>query len=150
MLLSRSTRRGSVPRRLAFAGLIGGMGACTTVKPIEPTSFFQTNYPAVVWVTQTNNAVVSVVDPQLVLDTLFGTQQGTKEHVAIALADVRSVRAKARDGLKTGLLVSSVSVGAVSAMYFLLLSKSGSGQSGPNCFGDEVRKHPEEHPECQS
>jgi hypothetical protein len=143
-------RRHSIPGRLLLAGLAAGLGACTTVKPIEPAQYFQKNYPPVVWVTQNDNAVVAVADPQLVLDTLFGTVSGTKQHVAIALGDVRAVRAKARDGMRTGLLVSSVGVGAVSAMYFLLLSKSGSGKSGPDCFGDEVRKHPEEHPECQS
>ena len=141
---------GRAPHRMAFAVVIAGIGACTTVRQVEPAQFIQKNYPPLVWVTQTNNSVVTVADAQIVLDTLFGTRPGTKDPVAIPLSDVRAVKAKARDGMKTGLLASVLGVGSVSAMYILLFSKSGSGKSGPDCFGDEVRKHPEEHPECQS
>ena len=144
MLLARAAHP------IPLAVVIAGIGACTTVKQVEPALFIQKNYPPLVWVTETNNSVVTVADAQIVLDTLFGTRPGTKDPVAIALSDVRAVKAKAPDGMKTGLLASALAVGSVSAMYIFLFSKSGSGKSGPDCFGDEVRKHPEEHPECQS
>jgi hypothetical protein len=38
-------------------------------------------------------------------------------------------------------------VGVVSAMYFGFIAKA-SGGATVDCTGDEVTKHPTEHPEC--
>lgn len=134
--------------RLARTGLlvgVVGIGACTTVRRVPPVEYLADKSPAVVWVTYNNNTVVSVADPEIRRDTLRGMLQGAR--VKIPLTDVQSVQAKVRDGTKTAILVTTLSAGVISAMYFGFIGKA-SGGSTVDCTSDEVTKHPTEHPEC--
>ena len=127
------------------AGLLLGVAACTSVRPVPPAEYLADNAPAVVWVTRTNDTVVAVLEPIIKRDTLRGKLNG--ERVKIPLSEIQTVRAKLPDHKKTALLVTTVGVATVSSMYFAFMGKS-SGGATVDCFGDEVAKHPTEHPEC--
>ena len=131
--------------RVAVTGLLLGVVACTSIRQIPPTEYLENNAPAVVWVTRSNNTVVEVLQPSVRRDTLRGKLNG--ERVKIPLSEIQTVQAKVPDHKKTALLATAVGVATVSGLYFTLLGK-GSGGPTIDCFGDEVAKHPTEHPEC--
>jgi len=137
--------------RMALVGLLGvaALGACTTVRSVRAAEYLADKAPELVWVTDTNNTVVQVAEPQIKRDTLRGTVQGSRERVAIPLGEIRSVQAKVSDHRKTALLLAGVGVAVVSSMYFGFIAGA-SGGSTVDCTSDEVTKHPTEHPECYS
>ena len=115
--------------RLALVTLFCGVSACTSVRPIHPTTYLEVNAPPFVLVTyKNNNTVVSVGDPEVRRDTLRGTLEGAR--VKIPLADIQTVQAKVHDGTKTALLLGTLGVAAVSSLYVAFISQAGSGSSG--------------------
>jgi hypothetical protein len=138
-----------LPRRVALAGLlvgVGALGACRAVRRVEPAQYFEENSPPVVWVTYANNTVVLVADPEIRRDTLRGTLQGAR--VRIPLAEVRSIHAKVLDRTRTAILLTALGAAAASSVYFMWISKSGPEGITIDCANDAVEEHPEEHPEC--
>ena len=130
-------------RRIAAAGFVLGVTACTSVRPVQPDPFIPIHTPGVVWVTYPDSTVVPVAAPGLTGDTLRGLRPGTSEPVAISMHEIRSVRAKTPDHLKTALFLTTLGVGAVSAVYVLWISQAGSNRDGVYCgvyttarFGD--------------
>jgi hypothetical protein len=137
--------------RIASASLVVGaglIGACRTVKRIEPAQYLEENSPQLVWVTYTNNTVVQVLDPEIRRDTLRGLLQGAR--VRIPMVEIQSVQARVLDPTKTAILLGAMGVAAVSSMYFMFISKSGPDGITIDCANDAVEEHPEEHPECQN
>ena len=132
--------------RVAVAGLLLGMAACTSVRPVQPAQLTPEYGPDVVWVTRTNNTVLQVVEPVMKRDTLRGKLNG--ERVRIPLSEIRSVQAKLPDHKKTAILFTTVGVGVIATMYVGLVSKAGAGTYVVDCTRDDVTKHPDQHPEC--
>jgi hypothetical protein len=126
-------------------GLLVGVAACTSVRSVPPVSYLEYNAPPVVWVTYSNNTLVAVSEPEIKRDTLRGLLQGAR--IKIPVSDIREVQAKVPNHTKTAILVTTLGVGVVSTMYFAFGSGS-SGKASVDCTGDEVTKHPTEHPEC--
>ena len=117
--------------KMPVAGLLLGLvaaGACTSVRPIYPTTYLEEHAPPVVWVTYKNNTVVPVGEAEVRRDTLRGTLEGAR--VKIPLAEIQTVEAKVRDGTKTALLLGTFGVVAVSTLYVAFISQSGSGGNG--------------------
>jgi hypothetical protein len=138
-----------VLNRVVLAALllgIAGSSGCTSVRHVQPAEYLETHSPQVVWVTYANNTVVLVADPEVRRDTLRGTLQGAK--VKIPLSEIQSVQAKVRDHTKTAILATTVGVAIVSSMYVGFVGKGSANKTSIDCFGDEVAKHPDEHPEC--
>jgi hypothetical protein len=125
---------------------IAGSGGCTSVRHVQPAEYLENHTPPVVWVTYANNTVVLVADPEVRRDTLRGMLQGAR--VKIPLSEIQSVQAKVRDHTKTAILATTLGVAVVSSMYVGFLGKGSGKASGVDCTGDEVTKHPGEHPEC--
>jgi len=126
--------------RMALAGLcvaVAGIGACTSVRRIQPVEYLAENSPEVIWVTDASNTVVPVADAEIRRDTLRGMRRGTREPVAIPLNQVRNVRARTPDKTKNAILVTGVIVGFVSSVYALFISKTGSVTDGVECGFDE-------------
>jgi len=124
---------------------VAGIGGCTTVRSVPPSEYLADHNPPVVVVTYTNHTVVSIREPEVRRDTLRGTLQG--ERIKIPLSEIQTVQASVRDRTKTALLLGTVGVAVVSSMYFGFIAKANGG-STVDCTGDEVTKHPTEHPEC--
>jgi hypothetical protein len=127
--------------RVAVAGSLLGVAACTTVRSVQPAEYLMKNNPEVVWVTYTNNAVVAVVEPEIAGDTLKGTWQGRHQSVAIPLDQVRRMQAKVPDQRKTILLVTGALAGFGASVYALWISKAGDRTDGVDCGVD-----PDGHP----
>jgi len=118
--------------RVVLIGLfVSGGGACTSVRPIHPATYLADNAPPVVWVTYSNNAVVQVAEPEVRRDTLRGVLDGTR--VKIPLGEIQTVEAKVHDRTKTALLVTSLGVAVVSALYVGFIAQAGSDESGHTC-----------------
>jgi hypothetical protein len=129
--------------RFPAAGLLLGLatvGACTSVRIIQPTTFLADHAPPVVWVTYRDSTVVSVADPEVRRDTLRGTLEGAR--VKIPLAQIETVQAKVHDGTKTALLVGTLGIAAVSGLYFGSISKSGSNTGGAVYCGVNILADP--------
>jgi hypothetical protein len=138
-----------MPRRVAWAGLVVGVGViggCRSVRPVQPAEYFEQNSPAVVWVTYADNSVVLVADPEIRRDTLRGMLQGAR--VKIPLSEIQSVRTSVLDRTKTAVLLTTLGVAAASSVYLMWISKSGPEGIILDCANDAVEEHPEEHPEC--
>jgi len=130
--------------RVTLAGLLVGvavLGACTSLRRVQPAEFFAKNSPDEVWVTHANNTVVPVVQPEIAGDTLRGMWQGTQRPVAIPLGDIRRVQARLPDHLKTAVLVTSLLAGAVSSVYFIWIVQAGPEREGVYC-GVDIRVDP--------
>ena len=125
--------------RVALAGLlfgVTGVGACTTVRRVEPAALLADDGPALVWATETNNTVVTVAEPLIRRDTLRGKLNG--ERVKIPLSEIRTLQARVPDHARTALLAITLGVASVSAVYVFGISKTGPGGDGTNC-GQTVR-----------
>ena len=134
-------------------GLLVGvavLGACTTVRRVQPDALLADNSPAVVWVTDTNNAITPVAWPEIRRDTLRGTLQGRHERVKIPVSEIRSMEAKVPDHARTALLATALGAAAVSAIYVVFISQAGPGGVSVDCNRDPVLKHPEDYPECST
>ena len=118
-----------------------GIGACTSVKRVQPTEFLAKNSPDVVWVTHANSTVVPVAQPEIAGDTLKGIWQGTLRPVAIPLGEVQRVQARVPDHTKTALFVTTLGVAIASSVYFIWISKAGPMPSSASC-GYDVRGFP--------
>ena len=118
---------------IANAVLLLALGACTSLRRVQPAQFFATNSPDVVWVTYTNSAVVLVAEPEIPGDTLRGMRRGTLKPVAIPLGEVRSVQARTHDPMKTAIFVTGLGAALVGGVYFIWVVQAGPNQSGVNC-----------------
>jgi hypothetical protein len=123
--------------RMAVTGLLLGAAACTTKRRVQPTEYFAKNSPDVVWVTYTNNTIVSVTQPEIAGDTLRGMRQGTQHPVAIPMDQVQSVKAKTPDNAKTAILITGALTGFVASVYALWISKTGPKTDGVSCGFNE-------------
>jgi hypothetical protein len=135
--------------RVVLAGLLlafAGSSGCTSVQHIQPSEYLENHAPPVVWVTYTNNNVILVANPEIRRDTLRGLLQG--ERVKIPMSEIQTVKAKVRDHTKTAVLVTALGVAVVSSMYVGFVGKGSANKTSIDCTGDEVAKHPDEHPEC--
>ena len=133
--------------RLALVGLfLAVAGACTTVRRIQPAEYLDDHAPPVVWVTYTDNTVVSIAEAEVRRDTLRGMLQGAR--VKIPLSEIQSVQARVLNRTKTALVLTILGIGAVSGIYLQWVSKSGPDGVTIDCANDAVEERPEEHPEC--
>ena len=94
--------------RVAAAGWLLAVPACTTVREVAHARFIPQHRPALVWVTTTSNAILAVAQPQIDGDTLRGTWAGTQTPLAIPLHRVKSVHAKTPARARTVLVVATV------------------------------------------
>jgi len=124
-----------VLNQMGWVGVLLGVAAasaCTTVRRVQPAEYLAENAPEMVWVTYTNNTVVSVAEPEIRRDTLRGVLQGAR--VKIPIGEVQSVRAKIPDHKKTALLVSTLGVAAVSSLYLVLAGQSSGAGGGEGVY----------------
>jgi hypothetical protein len=123
-------------RRVALAGLLLAVGACTSIRQVQTAQYILEQSPDVVWVTYTNNALVPVAEPRIAGDTLRGMRQGTQRPVAIPLGQVRRVQAKVPDPTKTVILLTALGVAAASSVYFVFIRQAGPRPDGTFCGYD--------------
>lgn len=129
--------------RVALAGLsfgIAAVGACTSVRRIQPVEYLADNSPEVVWVTDTSNSVLPVADAEIKRDTLKGTWQGAR--VKIPLGGIRSVQTRVHDHTKTALLLTTLGAVAVTSFYFVLAAQGGAGGPGGVYCPNDVKGRP--------
>jgi hypothetical protein len=112
--------------RLTTAGLLATTAACARVSEVfEPARFISERSPSVVYVTQRNRAVVTIVNPHVSGDTVVGTVWGENRPLAVPFSDVHSVSAVRVDGVRTTLLALGVTAGAALSAYILFGSANG-------------------------
>jgi hypothetical protein len=121
---------------LGLAAALTLTAGCTTRRHVHAAEFLRVNNPDVLWVTDSDQTVVPVVDAQLDGDTLRGLRLGTKDTVAIPMGRVRGVEANVPDSRKTALVATGVVTGFIATLYVLFISKAGSITGGVECGFD--------------
>jgi hypothetical protein len=121
------------PRTVAVLVAGVALGACTSLRRVQPAEFLARNSPDVVWVTHANNTVVPVAQPEISGDTLRGMWRGTSRTVAIPLREIQRVQARVPDRTKTLIAVAGGLTGFVASVYALWISKAGPNADGVEC-----------------
>ena len=124
-----------VLNRMALFGLlveVAGIGACTSVRQVQPAVLSAENAPAVVWVTDTSNTITPIANPVIRRDTLRGTLNGGR--VKIPMTQIRTLQARVPNHARTAALAITLAGVAVSTIYFAGISQAGGPASnGANC-----------------
>jgi hypothetical protein len=105
--------------------VIISLAACTTTGVVGyPAEYIDTHGPNHVWVTQPDNTVVEMSNPQVHGDTLVGFVNGA--YTEMSLGDVKLMKAKFSSPGRTAVLAGSVAIGTALAVTALMGSGSGS------------------------
>ncbi len=105
--------------RMAAAGLLLTVAACTSVRDVHPAHFIPQHGPALVWVTTTSRAVVGIALPRIDGDTLRGMWVRSRKPVAIPLNGVQTMQAKAPSPVRTAILVGTLGLVAGGTIWFM-------------------------------
>lgn len=117
----------TVIRAPLAVALLGSL-ACVTVQPMrDPALSIPKANPPVVFVTYKDNSKVSIVQPRVSGDSLFGTWQGLDEPVAVPLSAVRSIGAFQKDNKRTTLLIAGIAAATAGAVWSATLLIGGTG-----------------------
>lgn len=111
--------------RIASAGLLLAVGACTSVKPVQPAEFIPQHNPAVVWVTYTDQSYVPVAQPHVVGDTLKGVWQGLNEPLTIPFNEIQTVQARQPSPKRTIMLFTTLGVVGGAVIYTYITAGNG-------------------------
>ena len=113
----------SALRAVSLATILCCAGGCTTVQQVQPTQFIPAHNPGLIWVA-THDTVRAVVGAQIDGDTLRGSD--VDGPVALPLASIHSVRAKAAAPDRTTLLLTGVVAIGMYVVKFGSVGSSGS------------------------
>jgi hypothetical protein len=130
--------------RIPLAGVLVAIGACSSVKAVQPAQFIPQAKPQMVWVTYTDNSFVPVSSPQMVGDTLKGTWGGLGEPLVIPLDQIQSVQARLPDHKRTIILFTVLGVAFTGVGYTLATA----GNSGDPSFNGCGRTKGIPNPDC--
>ncbi len=121
---------------VGIASLLAPLG-CKTVRPVQPAQYIPREQPEKVWVTGADGTPLEVDDPLVEDDTLRGRVGVAQKPVAIPLKEVKAVRARTPDLMKT-VLVFGVPLGAIAGywMYEMLAPGSPKAIKAPECGVD--------------
>jgi hypothetical protein len=133
----------SLPRLLGVLSLSLAFAGCRSIQPIDdPARFITQSQPAVVFVTHSNGAELTIARPHMSGDSLLGTWQGASQSLALPLNSVKQVRAERPAKTRTIVMISGLTIVAGS-LAFLVAQDAGSG--GFNC-DYSIREQPS--PQC--
>ena len=110
-------------RAVSLAVILCGAVGCAAVRQVQPTQFIPAHNPGLVWVA-THDTVLAVLGAQIDGDTLRGSD--VDGPVALALANIQGVQAKAPVPERTTLLVAGVVALGMYVIKFGSLGASGS------------------------
>lgn len=106
-----------------WAALLAGVGCASLQQVRQPTKFIPDAKPRVVYVTFRNHSKVTITQPRVRGDTLFGTVRGAARPVAAPLSHIERVEAMQRDRKRTRWLIAGL--GLVTAAGVFALTHSG-------------------------
>jgi hypothetical protein len=125
MRIATRITAGTAPtlRAVSLAVILFGAVGCATVQQVQPAQFIPAHNPGLVWVA-THDTVLAVVGAQIDGDTLRGND--VDGPVALPLANIQGVRAKAPAPDRTTLLVAGVVALGMYVIKFGSIGSSGS------------------------
>jgi hypothetical protein len=121
--------------RVSLAFVLFSAIGCATVQPVpNAAQFIDQKHPPVLYVTYTDNSSVSVSQPRISGDSLFGMAPGVSgsEAVAVPLHDVSEIRAPQPDHKRTVALI--VALGALTAGGVYTLTQVFGANCGSSAF----------------
>ena len=119
------------PLVLLLTALLSGVG-CATLQPVQqPAQFIPEAQPQVVYVTFRNHSKVTIAQPRVRGDTLFGTVRGAPHPVAAPLSHIERIEAVQRDRKRTRWLVAGL--GVLTAAGVFALTQSGNSDFNHPC-----------------
>jgi hypothetical protein len=104
----------------AWAGFLCiTLAACQTRGVVGyPAEFISTRGPTHVWVTQPDNSVVELSNPQIHGDTLVGFSEGT--YIEMPLSDVKLMKASFPAPARTAIVAGASAIGLALAVAALM------------------------------
>jgi len=118
--------------RVLLVAVLFGSGGCATLQPVrEPARFIAEAKPPVVYVTFKNRSKMTLAEPRVRGDSLFGLVPGVSAAVAAPLSHIERVEAMRRDGKRTTWLIAGL--GAVTVGTVFAFTLSASGKEGHPC-----------------
>jgi len=117
--------------RVLFVAVLLGSGGCATLQPVrEPARFIAEANPPVVYLTFKNRSQVTLTEPRVSGDSLFGLVAGVSSPVAAPLSHIERVEAVRRDHKRTTWMIAGL--GALTVTTVFVLAQSGNAP-GPSC-----------------
>lgn len=108
------------------------LAACTTVGVVGyPAEYLAINSPNHVWVTEPDNSVVDLHNPQVHGDTLAGFSNGG--YVEMPITSVRLMKAEFSSPTRTAILAGTSAIVAAIAVSSLM-----GGGSGSTCYNRDT------------
>jgi len=112
--------------RVPLAAALLGSLACVTVQPLrDPALSIPKANPPVVFVTYKDNSKVSIVQPHVSGDSLFGTWQGLNEPVATPLSAIRLIESKQPNPKRTTAMIVGLAALTAGAVWTFSLIATG-------------------------
>ena len=109
-----------------------GFAACTSVGVVGyPAEYLSINSPSHVWITQADNSVVDLHNPQVHGDTLVGFSNGG--YVEMPIESVKLMRAQFSSPARTAILAGTSAIVAAVAVSSLM-----GGGSGSTCYNRDT------------
>jgi hypothetical protein len=120
-----------VARVPLMAAALTGLGCATLQSVQEPAQFIREANPEVVYVTFRNHSKVTIAQPRVSGDSLYGTVQGGSRPVAAPLSHVARIEALQRDTQRTKWLIAGLSVLTAAGVFALTQSSGNSDYRHP-------------------
>src|SRR5690242_1212321 len=108
-------------RSFALAGILTVIGCYAGPKPVQysPRLYLHQNQPKMLWLTLKDGSQVTMAGPRIIDDTLFGWTPGANEDLTIAISDVKSLKARRIDPIRTAIIPVAF-VGAGVTVFMLV------------------------------
>jgi hypothetical protein len=120
-----------VARVPLMAAALTGVG-CATLQPVQqPAQFIPEANPRVVYVTFRNHSKVTITEPRVSGDSLYGTVPGASQPVAAPLGHIALMEAVQRDKTRTRWLIAGL--GVLTAAGAFALTQSGNSDYRHPC-----------------
>jgi hypothetical protein len=118
-------------RHLTIAALAVGCAGCHSLQPVSnPSRYIAETHPPVVHVKYKNGARVSVAQPRVSGDSLYGTWQQAGRPVAMPLGEAQRIDARQYSKKRTTMLIVGTAAVAATLGYFLMQPVD---DQGPSC-----------------
>jgi len=101
--------------RIPLLAALVGTACMTAPRPVayDPGDYLSANQLSEVWVTTTAGRDMVITGPRVITDTVFGWSQDGQEEVILAVADIRELRARRMDPVRTAMIPVGIAVAAV-------------------------------------
>jgi hypothetical protein len=112
-------------KRILFATVLAGSVGCSTLQPLDPALIAVEN-PKLVYVTHKNRSLMTIAEPRVSGDSLYGYWAGVGRPMAVPLSVIERVEVLRRDQRRTTLAIVGLTALTVVGVWAVVQVASGS------------------------